>query len=169
MRHSTPQPAIRSSERATITSEVELEQTDLSQLGGQMRVRFARKDYARALAIAEVIVAAGGEDADAKACAEACRAKLMSDCLEAIGSLEQVPTLVGPIAEIDASSVDRRAGVVLSQVDGVASLGAILDVTGMPSLDALRIVRELVRRGIVVFRGKAAARRRAARMRAPQG
>jgi hypothetical protein len=70
MRHSTLQPAIRSSERATI------EQTDLSQLGSQMRVRFARRDYARALAIAEAIIAAGGEHADAKACAEACRAKL---------------------------------------------------------------------------------------------
>jgi hypothetical protein len=123
-----------------------------------MRVRFARKDYGGALAIAEVIIAVGGESADAKACADACRATLVSACIETIGSLERVPTLVAPLAQIDASSVDHRAGFVLPQIDGATSLGAILDVSGMPSIDTLRIVRELVRRGIIVFRRRAAAR-----------
>jgi hypothetical protein len=75
-----------------------------------------------------------------------------------IGSLEKVPVLVTPLAQIDASSVDHRAGFVLSQVDGDTSLQAILDVSGMPPLEALRIVCELARRRVIAFRGKTVKR-----------
>ena len=49
-------------------------------------------------------------------------------------------------------SIDHRAGFVLSLVDGVSSLEMILDVSGMPTLDALRILYELMQQRIISFR-----------------
>jgi hypothetical protein len=56
-------------------------------------------------------------------------------------------------AQIDPRTMDHREAFVLAQVDGVTSLETILDVSGMSVRDALRIVRVLMRRGIIVLRG----------------
>jgi hypothetical protein len=71
--------------------------------------------------------------------------------VESLGSLDRVPVLVTRFDELDARSVDHRAGFLLSQVDGATTLEEILDVSGMPPLEALRIVRDLVQRGIVLL------------------
>jgi hypothetical protein len=54
-----------------------------------------------------------------------------------------------PATRIDCVAIDHRAGFLLSLVDGSSTLEAILDVCGMPRLDALRILHELVQRGAV--------------------
>jgi hypothetical protein len=48
--------------------------------------------------------------------------------------------------------MDHRAGFILSLIDGASSVDLILDVCGMPKLDALRILQELVQQKIVAFR-----------------
>jgi hypothetical protein len=40
----------------------------------------------------------------------------------------------------------------LSHIDGSCSLEQILDVSGMPTLDALRILFELVQQRVISFR-----------------
>jgi hypothetical protein len=40
---------------------------------------------------------------------------------------------------------------VLSRIDGISSLEMILDMSGMPQLDALRIVYELIQNGALDF------------------
>jgi hypothetical protein len=174
MHDSTPVPVARAplartSDRVTLTNEAELErarleclrtpddsapaQTNLPPLVCEMQQRLAQDDFAGALATAEAILGSGGDvDPEVQACADSCRAKLMESYVESVGSLDQVPVMVAAFDEIEARSVDHRAGFLLSQVDGVTSLETILDVSGMPPLDALRIVRELLRRGIVVLR-----------------
>jgi hypothetical protein len=82
-----------------------------------------------------------------------CRSK-SSTALEGIyaarlGSMSHVPIVVMTSAEIDRLEIDHRAGFLLSLIDGASSLEAILDVSGMPRLDALRILRELVQRGAI--------------------
>jgi hypothetical protein len=49
-------------------------------------------------------------------------------------------------------SIDHRAGFLLSHVDGVSSLEMILDVSGMPLLDALKILAELQQQRVISFR-----------------
>jgi hypothetical protein len=49
-------------------------------------------------------------------------------------------------------SIDHRAGFLLSHVDGVSSLEMILDVSGMPTLDALKILCELAQQRVISFR-----------------
>jgi hypothetical protein len=145
----------------TVTNEVELERArlqclrapdDLPPLVEEMHLRLAHDDFAGALAIAETILGNGDVDPEVQACADSCRARLMASYVESLGSLDRVPVMVAPFDELEARTVDHRAGFLLSQVDGATSLETILDVSGMPPLDALRIVRELVRRGIVVLR-----------------
>lgn len=174
MRDSSQRGAVGSSQRITITNEVELEHARLqcvtpsdegssaptigSQLAGEMRVRFARKDFSGALAVAETILAGNEGNPEVQVCAEACRSRLVASYIASIGSLDRVPVLAAPLDEVNASTVDHRAGFVLAQVDGATNLEGILDVCGMPSLDALRIVSELARRRIIVFRGVTAAK-----------
>ena len=47
---------------------------------------------------------------------------------------------------------DAYQAAALSLVDGISSLEMILDVSGMPSLDALRILFELVEQRIISLR-----------------
>jgi hypothetical protein len=49
-------------------------------------------------------------------------------------------------------SIDHKAGFVLSLVDGVSSLEMIIDVSGMPELDTLRILSELAQQRIISVR-----------------
>jgi hypothetical protein len=44
--------------------------------------------------------------------------------------------------------IDHRAGFLLSLVDGKSSLEEIVESCGMPRLDALRILQELVGRAV---------------------
>jgi hypothetical protein len=158
----------RMSQRITLTNEVELERArlqclrapddtasapaNLPPLVREMHFRLAHDDFAGALAVAEAILGNGHADPDVQGCAHSCRAKLTASYVESLGSLDRVPVMVAPLDELEARSVDHRAGFLLSQVDGATNLETILDVSGMPPLDALRIVRELVRRGIVALR-----------------
>ena len=69
-----------------------------------------------------------------------------------LGPLDRVPLVVVPRAQMRWLSIDHRAGFVLSLIDGSSSIEMILDVSGMPKLDALRILHELVQQKIVSFK-----------------
>jgi hypothetical protein len=119
---------------------------------GEMRQRFALGDYGGSLELAEVILAGDPSNVDAAECGEDCRTLLESRLVSALGSLDQVPMVSVPRSQLLGLSLDHRAGFVLSLVDGSSTLEMILDVCGMPRLDGLQIVQELVRQKIVAFR-----------------
>jgi hypothetical protein len=52
-----------------------------------------------------------------------------------------------------ALSLDFRAGILLSCVDGLASLGEIVEDCGLSQLDALRVLSELFLRNAIVLDG----------------
>jgi predicted transcriptional regulator len=67
--------------------------------------------------------------------------------------MDRVPVVARTPASRDALFArEHRAGFLLSLVDGVSTLEAIVDACGMPKLEALRILNELTQRGIVAFR-----------------
>jgi hypothetical protein len=70
--------------------------------------------------------------------------------LKTLGSLEGVPRLVLSPAELGKLSLDHRAGFVLTFVDGASSIDTLLDASGLPRLELLRILAELVLAGAVV-------------------
>lgn len=115
----------------------------------EMKDRVSLGDYSGALEIAEAILADVPGDAEAHACAESCRTVLRQMYATRIGPLDHVPTVAVPRDQLRWLSIDHKAGFVLSLVDGVSSLEMILDVSGMPELDALRILSELVQQRII--------------------
>jgi hypothetical protein len=69
-----------------------------------------------------------------------------------IGEMTQVPLVAIPLHSIAGERLDHKAGFLLSRVDGMLSFEDILDVAGMPRLDAYRIISVLLRRGIIEVR-----------------
>ena len=45
--------------------------------------------------------------------------------------------------------LDHRSGFLLSRVDGIATVEDVLDVCGMPRLEALKTLVDLIERGAI--------------------
>jgi hypothetical protein len=85
-------------------------------------------------------------------------AKLRQDALDAIEErcVEQLegqrtPKVVLDRAGVAALSLDHRAGFLLSLIDGTYTVQELLDVCGMPQMDALTLLYDLGERGVVVL------------------
>lgn len=118
----------------------------------EMRERASLGDYTGALEMAELILAGDPSNLEAAECAENCRSVLEKMYSARLGSSEGVPVVVVPQAQMQWLSIDHRAGFVLSLIDGSSTLEMIIDVSGMPRLDALRILHALVQQRIVAFK-----------------
>jgi hypothetical protein len=118
----------------------------------EMRTRYSLGDYTGALEIAELMLAEDPNDREAAECAESCRGVLESMYAARLGPLDRVPTVLVQRAQLRWLSIDHRAGFVLSLIDGSSTLEMILDVCGMPRLDAIRILHELVQQKIVALK-----------------
>ncbi|MCW5836649.1 MAG: hypothetical protein KIS78_29900 [Labilithrix sp.] len=118
----------------------------------EMNDRVELGDYSGALEIAEKILADKPDDLGARATAETCRTVLRQMYATRIGPLDRVPVVMVPRDQLRWLSIDHKAGFVLSLVDGVSSLEMIIDVSGMPELDTLRILSELAQQRIISLR-----------------
>jgi hypothetical protein len=152
----TPVPLALEPQRGDAHSLVErasvppvLSPTDPSR---ELDERFALGDFSGALVIAESILAENAHDADAQRIAGECRSKLQAMYTGRLGSLEQVPVMAVPRAELKWLSLDHRAGFVLSLVDGTSTMENIIDVAGMPALEVLRTLYELVVQRVIEFK-----------------
>ncbi len=118
---------------------------------GEMRDRFSLGDYSGALVVAESILDAEANHAEALQVAQHCRRVLAQMYIARIGPLTRVPVVAVPRDQLRWLSIDHRAGFLLSHVDGVSTLEMILDVSGMSPLDALRILFELAQQRVITF------------------
>ena len=66
-----------------------------------------------------------------------------------LGDLQRTPSLARPLHELSSAPISPRAAFLLSRVDGTLSLDEILDVSGMPRLEAYRYLCQLLLRGIL--------------------
>ncbi len=118
----------------------------------EMRDRFSLGDYTGALVLADGLLEDDPNNPEVKECAENCRQVLRQMYTARIGPLDRVPMVTVARDQLRWLSIDHRAGFVLSHIDGISSLEMILDVSGMPLLDALRILCELAQQRIISFR-----------------
>jgi len=114
-----------------------------------LRNRYAMGDFTGSLAIAEVVLALHPDNPEARRFQTSCQDVLTQVCAEQLGDLALVPHLLVPITDIQWLEIDHRAGFILSCVDGRLSLEEILDVSGMPRMDALRILLALRDQGVI--------------------
>jgi hypothetical protein len=118
----------------------------------EMQERFSLGDYSGALIIAEGLLEEQPGHAEAARFADSCRSVLEQMYTARLGPLDRVPFVAVPREQLRWLSLDHRAGFVLSHVDGLSSLEEIVDVSGMASLDTLRILFELVQQRVISFR-----------------
>lgn len=71
-----------------------------------------------------------------------------------LAPVTRVPSLARPLSEIGAPLEDPKTAYVLGFVDGVLPLDTIIDVTGLPELDTLRVLDRMVGQSIVIFRSR---------------
>jgi tetratricopeptide (TPR) repeat protein len=66
-----------------------------------------------------------------------------------LGDLSRQPQLARPLHELASAPISPRAAFLLSRIDGMLSIDEILDVSGMPRLEAYRHLCQLFLRGIL--------------------
>ena len=118
---------------------------------GELRERYALGDFSGALTIAEGILEDKPDNADVQRYAESCRDVLLQMYAARLGAMNQVPTVAVPPEQLRWLTLDHRAGFLLSHVDGVSSLEEILDISGMPHLEAMRIIYDLMQQRVIVL------------------
>lgn len=106
-------------------------------------------DFTAALELAETRLRADPGDGVAQNYRNRCHDRLVQMLMARVGRLDAKVEMLVPSDQLRWLSVDHRAGFVISLVDGTATLDEILDVAGMPRLEALRILADLKERGVI--------------------
>jgi hypothetical protein len=115
----------------------------------------ASSDYVGALLAAEALLETHPGHQDLLDTAEIARSELRRIYAARLGSLAKTPRLaMGHEELLAAQALDFRAGLVLSRIDGQATLVEIVQASGIPQHEALRVLSELyLRRTIVLTDG----------------
>ena len=66
-----------------------------------------------------------------------------------IGDLDRMPQLARPLHELSNAPINPRAAFLLSRIDGTLTIDELLDVSGMPRMEAYRHICQLFLRGIL--------------------
>ncbi len=109
-------------------------------------------DHAAAL---QAIESAMNEEPDSAAAQKAIHDRydqVIAVFLQYLGGPEQVPTVVMSPAEYQRHVFDHRIAFLLSRIDGVLSIEELLDISGMPPLEAYRHLCHLLRNGVLTLR-----------------
>jgi len=115
----------------------------------EMIQRFESGDYGSALLRAESILEREPANEIAQRYQTASQEMLAQLYLSRIGDPEDlVDVLVSP-AEIKDLPLDHRAGYLLAQIDGTATLAELVDVSSMPALETARLLHELHTQGVI--------------------
>jgi hypothetical protein len=99
--------------------------------------------------MAELVLGREPDSPQARRCADNCRRRLLSLYQSKIGDVSGVPVPSLSENELRWLGLDHRAGFLLSRVDGISSVEDVLDVCGMPRLEALKTLVDLLDRGAI--------------------
>ncbi|MFO0568677.1 MAG: hypothetical protein U0263_23650 [Polyangiaceae bacterium] len=116
-----------------------------------MRDRYAAGDFTGALILAESLLETDPNHDEAQRFAQSCRDVLTQMYAARLGSLDEPVHVAIPPDQVRWLSLDHRAGFLLSMVDGYSTVEEILDVCGMPRLEALRILYTLLEQQIIAL------------------
>jgi hypothetical protein len=114
----------------------------------ELRALFAAEDFETALPMAESLLEANA-DPELVALVDVCRTKLADHYALRLGRLARVPQLRVRPNEWMTLDLDHRSCFVLVHVDGLSSLDMILDLSGMPRHETLRLLCDLLERGVI--------------------
>lgn len=106
-------------------------------------------DFTGALELIDKLLNLEPDNHEALALRAAAEKQLTAMYQSKVGRLEQIPRVRISQEELIWLNLDHRAGFVLSLVDGRMSYDEILSICGLPEVDALRILAELLQEGVI--------------------
>jgi hypothetical protein len=74
---------------------------------------------------------------------------IMSVMQSYLGNLERQPQLAKSLQDLQNAPMSPRAAFLLSRIDGTLTIDELLDVSGMPRLEAFRHLCQLYLRGVL--------------------
>jgi hypothetical protein len=157
-------PAEDSSERFTVVPDFdpedfardsEIKQRAAVADGGEPTINQARRhhvagEHEEALFLLTRLLALAPLHPEGSRLASDCRQALEQECLAAIGSASAILIAAVCPEELKRFTLDNVSGFLVSVMDGATDVETIIDISGLPRLLALRHVRSLLQRGIVV-------------------
>lgn len=106
-------------------------------------------DFDRAVTAVDLALSEDPNSALAQKLIHRNRDAIMNAFQAFLGDLQRTPNLARPLHELASAPISPRAAFLLSRVDGTLSLDEILDVSGMPRMEAYRYLCQLFLRGIL--------------------
>jgi hypothetical protein len=116
---------------------------------GEMEELYALDDLTGALRYAELVLGRTPDHEQAQRCANNCRARLIQLYSSKIGGTSFVVTVALSESQLRWLGLDHRSGFLLSRIDGISTVEELLDVCGMPRLEALKTLADLLERGAI--------------------
>ncbi len=114
-----------------------------------MRSRVQLDDFTGALELARAILKRDTSNTEAKDVVLICEARLERMYRARIGPLERAPRVLVSGEQLKWLSLDHRAGFLLSMIDGLVTFENLLDLSGMPRMDALQLLADLIENDII--------------------
>jgi hypothetical protein len=109
----------------------------------------AVSDYEGALMAAEAVVRFSQFDVDGRQCAQIARKELERIYEARLGSRSSLLRVLDSRAAAAGHASNTPAGAVLRMIDGVSTLGDVIDRSDMPEVRVLKILSELYLRGLI--------------------
>ncbi|HET6923386.1 MAG TPA: hypothetical protein VFI16_09580 [Anaeromyxobacteraceae bacterium] len=113
------------------------------------RELFALGDFSGSLEMIEKILKIDGGHAEARAYLRQNESTLVSMYESKLGSLTNVPRLAIKPEEVMWLNLDHRAGFLLAQVDGSVNFEELFALSGLPRLDTVKILAQLLADGVI--------------------
>jgi hypothetical protein len=117
-----------------------------------MRASMQRGDWISARAIADKVLAYDPTDLDAHACVETCTQRMRESYEVRLGARNRVLRIAVPDQWIAEMALDPRVAYLMSRIDGVSSIDAILDISGMSEAEGMQVLVELLEEGVLEAR-----------------
>jgi hypothetical protein len=111
--------------------------------------RFQLHDFQGAIEILEKVVETDPMQKEARALLLEARSQLMRMYESKLGGLDRVPRVLISSEELIWLNLNHRAGFILSQIDGSVSYDDIIALSGMPRIDTLKILTELIQERVI--------------------
>ncbi len=115
----------------------------------RMSELFADARFEEALALAQSIPKTSDDHVIVDTCERECRRRLQDRYFAHIGRLDARPRVLVSGSAVKALALDHRAAFVLAQVDGATTYESLLDLSGMPPFETLRILDRLLALGAI--------------------
>lgn len=106
------------------------------------------RDWAGALHAAEEILEREPLHPAAAALAHECRERQADLYQPHVGAGHDIPRLAIPVEALGEHGLDRWAAYLISRMDG-STIDELIDLTGFSRLDTLRLLYELLQRGVI--------------------